>query len=431
MRSRNFSLSKRAFVALASCLTLAALVVLATRIGATRVDRAVGPLASAIPAPQVSTEDATERSARTPIAPRGRIDGTIVDVHGTPIDPSGGFIELRGPADSVRLSTWGLDASFAFEALLPGRWTVRVVAPNRVDAIAQVELSAPDGTGRADVVLQRVRTVPVRIVDSEGRPLAAALAANDLRPAHAGRIEVHVQGQTLVPRAARAFIEVGGGSIPIVEGSSPRLRLMIGTVLLDEVRPEEGATEIVLTADVERIRAYAAWITFEVPEPAPRSTTVTVRFDGREDQVIRIANEDRVARIGVEPGRVVIQIAAEGQREMFVRCVLAPGETHALGMLALEPECILRGVVRTDDGRPVGGPVLVRQRADNPSRPDDPFRVVADVNGRFIVRGLGTGSYTVWCEWGGPAVRVELPQAADLELVGQFPAPDRQRQGKR
>jgi len=271
----------------------------------------------------------------------------------------------------------------------------------------------------------------VRIVDSEGRPLGVALAANDLRPAHAGRILVHVPGQTIVPRAARAFIEVGGGSIQIVESSSPRLRLMIGTALLDEVRPEEGATELVLTADVERIRAYAAWITFEVPEPAPRSTTVTVSIDGREDQVIRIANEDRVARIGVEPGRVVIQIAAEGRREMFVRRLLAPGETHALGMLALEPECVLRGVVRTDDGRPVGGPVLVRQREYNPSHHDDPFRAIADVNGRFTVRGLGKGSYAVWCAWGGPTVRVELPQAVDLELVGQFPAPDPQGQGRR
>jgi len=431
MRSRESSLSKRALVVLACCGALATIVALVARIGTTETDRAVGPVVVTRATLPVSTAHDSERTVRVPIAARCRLEGTVVDIHGAPIDPRDGTLELLGPGDALRLSNWDPDGRFAFEGLSPGHWVVRVQSPNRTEGVARVELSAPDGSGIADLVLQRVRDVPVRIVDAEGGPLAAALAANDLQPAHAGILQIDEKGASPVLRDAHPFLDEKGGSIRLIEESSPRLRLLIGHALLDEVHPEDGVAEIVLTANIERIRAHAAWITFDLPAPIPRSTVVGLIARDREKREIRLAQGERTARIGVGPTTFTMSIAAEGYCEIEQRLRVAPGETVALGTLTLEPECILRGVVRTREGQPISGPIVVRQakRRDNVGAISG--RATADVNGRFVVRGLGQGEWLAWCEWGGTGEFVRLPRDADLELVGEFPDPSKARQGSR
>lgn len=384
----------------------------------------VDPYAAPFSAPATIPVEPTP-SARAPVAYTGRIAGTVVDVAGTPV--ASASIELESPSAGRTLLTKSAeDGTFDAGGLEPGAWTVRAEAAGRRPETVDVAL-ARDASARADLVLLRTRPVSVRIVDAEGAPLQARLDAEGLAAEHAGHVQVEQEGLDPVSLPAARLLANARTAFSVLEATPFRVRLVAGDALLDEVLAGTDPAEIVLRADVERIRSQAAWMELDFGAENWRSVDLTLASGPEPRRNAHVQGAG--ARIGVVPGEYVVDVAWTGRASTRHALYVAPGTLVTIRGAGVEPECTLRGrVVNVARRGLAAADVWVRPAGSDeaPSRFERTAR--ADVNGWFTVRGLSSGRWVAATDArpGGvederTSIYLALPQDRDVELLGASP----------
>src|SRR5262249_40875650 len=124
-----------------------------------------------VPARAEVTPAAPPTSAGTS-APAGLCYGSFVDPDGRPIDEATFTLWSRGSGE--RNETFQ-DGVFAMSALAPGTYALEIIAPGFRKNRTEFAMSERADPVRLTLVLERAILLPVKLLTTDGQPLAGAV----------------------------------------------------------------------------------------------------------------------------------------------------------------------------------------------------------------------------------------------------------------
>ena len=356
-------------------------------------------------------------------APARGIAGRVTDA-GAPV----GALEVQLSTELTRaglgapvVARTAADGSFAFPPQPAGVVTVAAAAPDRIAAIAHVDLRDP--TTRADAIVLALHpcagALYGTVTDADGAPIAHARLRRDdvigTETDAAGAYALCMAPNGITMGEVTVVVRASGyGALQLAAG-------VPGRVQHDFVLVPEAVVTGRVTAEAGTAVPYAV-IASEVDVGARRGLGESA---ASQRTVADASGQFRIA--GLVAGAHVLAGSARGLVASPTRVALVPGATQEVA-LVLHPAIVVRGRV-TQAGRPVGGAVI--QLAG-----DAKTDAVSQADGSFVLDGVPAGTWTVTASpyrvSSGPAVVAAgtgAPIAVQVEPLGRVSGTIR-RQGR-
>lgn len=364
---------------------------------------ALEPAAATAATAEIAAESAAESALMTDAppgwfaqegAPARRVAGRVTDA-GAPV----GALEVQLATELTRaglgapvVTRTAADGSFAFPPQTAGVVTVAAAAPDRIAAIAHVDLRDP--TAHVDGVELALRpcvgALDGAVTDAAGVPIAHALVRRDdvigTETDAAGAYALCMAPNGITTGEVTVVVRAPGyGALQLAAG-------VPGRVHHDFVLVPEAVVTGRVTTEAGTAVAYAA-IASEVDVGARRGLG---EIAAPQRTVADANGQFRLA--GLVAGAHVLAGSARGLVASPTRLALVPGATQEVA-LVLHPASVVRGHV-TQAGRPVGGAVIqlagaARSDAKNDAKTDAKTDAVSQADGSFVLDGVPVGTWTV------------------------------------
>lgn len=345
--------------------------------------------------------------------------GRVIDDHGQPVDDAS--IYLRQPDEPRGVSAaFRPGRGYAIAGLDPGTWSLSCRADGCKPYTADVEVKDTP-LQVFDVELQRAHVVRVAFVDENGEPAGKRWGEEKLfvgwRMSVVATVEPPPDSFPMSELSTVLGVGVGEwhdrlGGTELPERFAGVLQIgepgpvWVSAVLRQEVvgkalvPPEQ--TDLDLVVDTATLKSKLATVRARLVAAETGAPLTEARFSVSDRQSGGAGTPpDADGNIVLEnqiPGIVEIGVRAVG-REGYQRQVrLLPGADLDLGVLAIEPQHQVSGVVLDPEGQPLGGVSLKWFRLDRIAA-DVPmsngFSARSDTNGAFKLFGVGAGRYLV------------------------------------
>lgn len=381
------------------------------------------------------------------LLPGASLRGRVRDADGKPLagavvrveDPltAGGFVRMWFESQAIS------DDKGIFEVPGVPRTGLRVTA--RAPGFAPVsQLAAHDSP--LDVTLAPTGLVRGRVVDAEGKPVAAASVqvATVERQDDAERVTSDTEGRftITVPRAARFRVGAYEGKKPYRQFSSGLLRGPADDVVVTSQQQAASRRVVLRCVDAASKAPIAA---FRASWSAVDSSDAVLavrdhpeqRAEHRDEAVFTVTPDTGDSSLGT----IVVDAPGHG-----FAIVPVPAEPTEPIVAELPAECFLSGrVIDAETGKPAVGAAVHalwnKQGSSTYGSCPDPwtYGAVTDAEGRYRLGGLAPGRYDVQVygrgrqasrsvrtavDGAGATLDLEMPKPRHLafELVGDVPA---------
>ena len=347
--------------------------------------------------------------------------GYVLDPEGRPIEGANlAWTDRYGERFSA---SGGLDGSYSVFVLASGRWFVEVGAQGFLQADTTVQVEPNAGRKRRDFQLQRIETLIVRAVTSDGRPV------QDVQAEREGPWLPLIAVATTDPPASEFLSHRGSwqqrfgaarhtnqyptgkpGAIAELELLEP-LPLYVSVLLHQEVlstqRVEPGQSEITFVFEVEALAQHLGIIDLTVvyEETGAPIPDVLANF-GQPAGILQVKSTNASGKVLLEgrpPGRHDFHLSAPGRESVRFWVDVPPGGTVER-TIALAESVGISGRVVDELGQPysasieiapfppLGEPSVLADRAFNVRGPG------SRSDGRFELKDVGRGLWLLQCQ---------------------------------
>jgi hypothetical protein len=341
--------------------------------------------------------------------------GRVTDPSGTPLAQA--LVGLTDDLGARVHDRTDADGGYSISGLHAGRWWLRTWEQTHRELLDVVQIAGDSTALRKDLVLEPVRAVIIRLVDSQGRPFFDVLrkrfpsgiplsfvATREPPPERLHDVRGRLNAGE-GPRTGRFEWDPGeGGRCGYLEVQDPRLgwvSLVFDRLVFETKALGADARELTFVLDPERLDRSLCSLRWRFVDAETGEPLLHAGGDANTDESSRFlpAARDPDGRVILEhlsPGRLRISLRVEGHEGFTRTLVLTPGEARDLGTIALDRETWIRGRVVDGLGEPVGVHLACAR-----IEPGDPF-AKPDVqgwttesrpDGTFEVGGLGRGKY--------------------------------------
>lgn len=409
------------------------------------------------------------------------ITGKVVDEDGEPLPSFGVSLMKRKPGKSQRLELAAEERTndlgeYRFAGLFPGQYFVAVVPPPDIRNFSRT-VEKPESAGRREMTYlptyypgtaDGTQSTPIDLHAGNELPINFTLV-----PSNSYRIRGIVTG---IPASQKPVVQlISRGVIQTINGadvtSDSRFEIhgvAPGSYYVTVFAGAEGQLLTtrepvsVVAADVEGLKlvpvrpfSVSGRVRFENffpkdvahclaylrPASDPDGDSIALLSAGATAQLDRMGN---FQWNGVMPGTYTVQFIADGNPDIFLKAVLAGQNNVTTGFELAGPASIdlvvsggagsLEGVV-LDGDKPAAGASVVAVPEENFRKLDERFgTATTDQHGRFTLRGLAPGIYTVFAwqdladnlyddpaflksqDGNGTAVKIEAGSRKSIEL---------------
>ncbi|MEZ4360993.1 MAG: carboxypeptidase regulatory-like domain-containing protein [Kofleriaceae bacterium] len=334
----------------------------------------------------------------------GALEVTVVD-GGSKRPIAGALVELRGAIQ--RTATSDAEGKALLRGVIHGAYVLAASAPGYARlAVSHQGVELPAGIDQLTLGLQPGTPVSGSVSDDRGKPIEGARVFAEDASVLAGAIASEVvltdrQGRwkmaALVPGtyrfAARGATHAPGASAPVVIKEAPvadvQITLTAGAQLAGKVVNAQGA-------------------------PAPRAAIRVVVDEGSWGQGVArqtVADAEGAFSLQGLPRARVHAVATRAGRSSLTRTFDLEETPDAVDVvIALDADGELAGVVKDRRGAPVPDAVVVAEATapTSKTRAEATLRgklsVVADGDGKFLLRGLPADKYALRANWPGASL---------------------------
>ncbi|MBL8693412.1 MAG: hypothetical protein JNJ88_04885 [Planctomycetes bacterium] len=348
-----------------------------------------------------------------------------------------------------RRETHVLRGMFVLPAMTPGKWRLRVHAPDHSDAEATIDILQNPQIQRCDLLIRAGQKILIRFRTPEGESLFDTLDSRGLKmrwfsPISAVATREH-PGAQLPPTESRSITRtavghyksfgvrlpeepappVGFDGILTIHGDLPifvsaALRSQVLTTA--EVSEQTGSLDMLVDPDALEAKLGQVTVTFldsRSRKPASDvSAKISTRSGGGQAGIRQTDGSLRFTQL--EPGWLVIEATSKRHAPARWNFLLRPGEIQDFGDIALEEPAEISGEVIFANGMPAAGAV----RCESPS-PLDGFRpysfnhsLLTSADGWFRHSRAARGRHILKFESKGYASDAVLVDTSEGDVAG-------------
>lgn len=362
-------------------------------------------------------EIAIELAAGTTLSGQVRlVDGTPVAGAKVHVSEAIMRVDPRAPsrADVGSLTVASdADGKFAIHGLTPGRYVASATHPDYVRAsLRPFDVPAEGLDLREELVLFEGPRIRGRVIDASGKGIEGATVA--VRMASA----LMANGLGLTPDSAEqmggrrfdAAKDGGFESPPLEDGAYDLVAVAPGYKkgFLTQVRAGSDGISVAL---LENGGIEGTVIALEQAEPVLQFHVAALRpfafaklTDPETFEPVKhasvLSNKGKFRLDDLSPGTYDVSVTAEGlARATIEDVVVAEGKTTRAINFFLRPEAVIAGTI-TEEGtnRPIAGARVTTRQGLDAMQPDPlaaESEAQSDAKGRFELRGLGAGRFTL------------------------------------